>query len=200
MINARSEFTLAAEHLSYKSRKGFQTKNALCEAALNRISSYGMASLSVAALCDDVGLARSSLYTHFPDLDALVASVSDFVLGRIGEISSDKMRDGQRYLQCEERLKFILTLPTKHPNLAAVLSELYTNRESTRDECERRIRSDVLIDIAAEKLFLDKRESVYFARMCVATILASVRYRVRNPKARVNHSAILGLLFRSVRR
>lgn len=199
MMDVQTQLTLSAEGLSYKSRKGFQTKNSLCEAAFTRISTHGIASLSVAALCDDIGLARSSLYTHFPDLDALIESVSDIVLGRIGEMSSNRMRHGPHDLMCEERLKFVLSLPTRHPNLAVVLSELHTNHESTRDECERRLRSDVLTDITDKKLSIDKRESIYFARMCVATALTSVRHRIRDPKARANHSAILRLLFHSVK-
>lgn len=178
-----------------KSRKGFQTRRALIRAAYDLIANNGIEQLTIAAICNAVGLTRSSAYNHFPDIHALLDGVLTDALDRIAELSGARRRSGTLARGVTEaRLRFTLQLATKHPKLATVISELYRHHEPSVESIEGRLLVDINFDIANGNLTLNKRESPYFARIAVASVMATLRNRIATPGTRNNDSTVLRLL------
>ena len=98
----------------------------------------------------------------------------------------------------EARLRFTLQLAAKHPELATVVSELYRHHEPAVESIERRLLSDIQVDIADGNLTLNKRQGPYFARIAVASVMATLRTRIATPGKRHNDSTVLRLLLDSV--
>ncbi len=192
MAHAESIFTV-------KSRKGFQTRRALIEAAYDLVANNGIEHLTIAAICDSVGRTRSSAYNHFPDIHALLDGVLAHALDRIAELSGARRRS-RRLTRgvTETRLRFTLQLAAKHPELATVVSELYRHHEPAVESIERRLLSDIQVDIADGNLTLNKRQGPYFARIAVASVMATLRTRIATPGKRHNDSTVLRLLLDSV--
>lgn len=193
MSSAESIFTV-------KSRKGYEARRALIEAAFELIAAGGIAQLTVAAVCESVGRTRSSAYNHFADLNALIDGVLTHTLDRIRELSGDlanTVRPGSS--TSEQRLRFVLQLSSKHPKLAKVISELYWRHEPAVDSIEARLMSDVHNDIAQGRIELPERSSRYFVRVAVASAMASLRKRTLAPDKRDSNAMLLRLLFDPIR-
>ncbi|MEM7504723.1 MAG: TetR/AcrR family transcriptional regulator [Pseudomonadota bacterium] len=183
-----------------KSRKGFRTRRALLDAAFELIADHGITHLTIAAISEAVGLTRSSAYNHFPDLSAVLDAVSEDVLDRIGEMSGVRAETRMRGLSLTtERLKFVLSLSSRHPKIARVLSELYLHHDPSAAAIERRIRADIHVDIGDNRLRLRKRETANYARIVVASAMATLRYRTLFPDKRISNATVLRLLLDPVR-
>jgi AcrR family transcriptional regulator len=53
--------------------RGPKTRGRIIEAALGLIADRGMGGVSMTAIAESAGVARQTLYNHFPDLDSIVA-------------------------------------------------------------------------------------------------------------------------------
>lgn len=183
-----------------KSRKGFQTRSALIEAAFDLIADDGIAQLTVASISEAVGLTRSSAYNHFADISAVLDGVSAFVLDRIGELSQTEPSPcGTETSLTEERVRFVLQLSTKQPRVAKVLSELYRHHEPSVEAIEQRLLADINADIANSQLVLAKRDGTHLSRIAVASVMAMLRARASFPTNRDGSGDLLRVLFAPLR-
>lgn len=184
-----------------KSRKGFLTRNALIEAALNRIAEQGVERLTIAAISEAIGHSRSSAYNHFPDLHAVLDGVLVQVLDKIGEMSGVyQTSKGNAVSVAERRIKFVLSLSATNPRYAKVLSELYRFHEPSVDAIESRLIDDINADILEQRVSLRQCDAPLFARIVVSSVMAILRMQDGSSARPNSGSSTLELLFGPVRR
>ena len=82
---------------------------ALIDATFDLIADNGVASITIANVCERVGLKRSSFYTHFKDFAELLNHVSMSILSDIGHRSNAAFgNEAQASNRLYDRAKFVL--------------------------------------------------------------------------------------------
>ncbi len=112
-----------------------RTKEDLLEEGLSLVSSRGPESLTIDALCRELGVTKGSFYHHFQNCDAYVAELLDFWLERFGRALIEQ---SVRETAPEERLRRIVETAFRHPSDLDVAIRAWGGRDpAVRDHVRR---------------------------------------------------------------
>lgn len=155
-----------------KSRKGYHTRMSLLSAAFELIAEHGLQTLTVASICERVGLQRSSFYNHFEHLQALLDTLVLQVLDDIGRRSVEaSQKQAVTTSMLEFRVRFLFELSLEEPSFGKVLYELYTFHPPAVAHVKSRIVLDIGMAQQRDHLVLSDREADALAHIFVASII-----------------------------
>jgi AcrR family transcriptional regulator len=94
------------------------TKRRIAEAALELVDAEGVEGLSMRKLAQSVGVAPMSLYTYFPDRDAVLEALTQLVLAEI------ELPEGNQGWQEELTgiMRSVRQVGLRHPNVAPLMN------------------------------------------------------------------------------
>lgn len=183
-----------------KSKKGYQTRMSLLGAAFDIIAEDGLKTLSVSAICARIGLQRSSFYTHFQNLEALLDALVNQVLDDVGYRAQRAFeKDGKALSLFEFRIKFLFKLAINEPNYASVLHELYTFFPPTVSPVKARVLGDIHLAQMKGQIHLSQEEADAFAHIMVASIIDALNRFTTGEIEQSNIDQMLTLLFGVIR-
>ncbi|MEM1087727.1 MAG: TetR/AcrR family transcriptional regulator [Pseudomonadota bacterium] len=183
-----------------KSKKGYQTRMSLLGAAFDIIADDGLKTLSVSAICTRVGLQRSSFYTHFQNLEALLDALVNQVLDDVGYRAQTAFEESGQILSLFEfRIKFLLNLAINEPNYASVLHELYTFFPPTISPVKARVLGDINLAQMKGQIHLSQEEADAFAHIIVASVIDALKRLTTGEIQQSSIDPILELLFSIIR-
>ena len=94
------------------------TERRIAEAALELVDSHGVDGLSMRKLAQSVGVAPMSLYTYFPDRDAVLEALTQLVLAEI-DVPDEELdwRETIRWI-----MRQIRRVGLRHPNVTPLIN------------------------------------------------------------------------------
>ena len=159
-----------------KSRKGFVKRRALIQAAHSYLSEYDLRSLTIAHLCDEVGLKRNSFYTHFSDLDELLDALSAKIIsGYLSHINENHPVDPNLFSVTRERIGLLIELAKSQSGTAKVLHQLYIHHRPSFEAIQNTITDDVLFWIERGYVHIESSAAPTFAQMLVSIFMDILR-------------------------
>ena len=158
-----------------KSRKGYETKRKLVQAARDIISERGIAALTAAAVCEEVGLKRSSFYTHFDGVSGLLDALSTGLLEEIGRLSAAAtIRNVRSASILERRIRFVLQYCGDNPRIGSILLDLFRQHPPTAREIRDRLMRDLTESLARKEIQLPPSKRDAFSRLLAAGVMDCV--------------------------
>lgn len=93
------------------------SQRVIADAALRAIDAEGIDGLSMRKLAQNLGASAMSLYTYFPDKDALLDGVAQLLLGEVDAPPEDvHWRDAMRFI-----MRSVRDVALRHPNAARLI-------------------------------------------------------------------------------
>jgi len=153
-------------------RKGERERSTLIQATFSLIAEAGLQHLTIAAICQRIGLQRSSFYTHFKDLDELLDDLTNQLLDAIGEHSQTEF-DNQTDIDflLHFRMHFLARLVSSQPDIGQVLHDLYTFHSPASAKLKARISGDLVLANENGHLQLDQQEVDALAHIIVPSMI-----------------------------
>ena len=180
-----------------KSRKGYQTRMSLVGAAFDLIADDGVKMLTISSICERVGLQRSSFYTHFENLEALLDTLVHQVLddgGQRAQAAFDNQDDIPSLF--EFRIRFLFQLAMDEPAYACLIYELYTFYPPTVARVKARVFSDIEAAMKQGQIDITKREADALKHIFVASMIDALRRLTKHDANNDQMDQLLSLLFR----
>lgn len=183
-----------------KSRKGYEKRVALLNAAFDQIATNGIQRLTVGNVCEAVGLKRSSFYTHFAGIDELITVLANGLLHEIGSSAEQSFpADPEQQFVLRDRMKFVLEYGIKNPKTAKVLHELYSFDQTALDTLARSVGQDVNSGLESGQLDVPKGSQDLYSRIVLASMMDALRDIGRGRKKKFDPDQLLDLLLKAAK-
>lgn len=183
-----------------KSRKGYEKRIALLNAAFDQISTDGIQRLTVGNVCEAVGLKRSSFYTHFSGIEELTTTLANGLLHEIGSSAEKSFpSDPAKQFILRDRMKFVLEYGIKNPKTAKVLHELYSFDQTALDKLANSVGQDVHAGLKSGQLDIPKGSKGLYSRIVLASMMDALRDIGRGRKKKFDPDQLLDLLLKAAK-